>query len=132
MVSIPTTAPLRLPQDIENCLDEYQKGKTDVVFAVTDSHRNPFFNMVKRNIDGTVSIVNKPLQSIARRQDCPIVYDMTTVCFVLNPNFVLANNSMFEGIVKAINVPVERAIDIDTLLDFHIAESILRVRSENV
>jgi len=132
MVSIPTTAPLRLPQDIENCLDEYQKGKSDVVFAVTDSHRNPFFNMVKRNIDGTVSIVNKPLQSIARRQDCPIVYDMTTVCFVLNPNFVLANNSMFEGIVKAINVPVERAIDIDTLLDFHIAESILRVRSENV
>ena len=131
MVSIPTTAPLRLPEDIENCLDEYQKGETDVVFAVTDSHRNPFFNMVVRHGDGTVSIVNKLLSPITRRQDSPIVFDMTTVCFVLKPKFVLAHNSMFEGIVKAIDVPAERAIDIDTPLDFHIAESILRARSES-
>ena len=38
MVSIPTTAPLRLPVDIENCLDEYEKGKADMVITVTDAH----------------------------------------------------------------------------------------------
>jgi bifunctional N-acetylglucosamine-1-phosphate-uridyltransferase/glucosamine-1-phosphate-acetyltransferase GlmU-like protein len=33
MVSVPTTAPLRFPQDIENCLDEYEKGDADIVIT---------------------------------------------------------------------------------------------------
>ena len=41
MVSVPTTAPLRLPEDIENCLDEYEKGDADIVITVTDAHRSP-------------------------------------------------------------------------------------------
>ena len=40
MVSVPTTAPLRLAVDIENCLDEYEKGDADIVITVTDAHRD--------------------------------------------------------------------------------------------
>jgi N-acylneuraminate cytidylyltransferase len=40
----------------------------------------------------------------------------------------MAHNSTFEGRVKAVHVPAERAIDIDTLLDFQIAESLLNLR----
>ena len=128
MVSLPATAPLRLPIDIDNCLYEYEKGAVDAVITATDAHRNPFFNMVKLNEDGFVSLVNSSESGIARRQDVPIVYDMTTVCYVLSPEFVMNHNSLFEGKVKMIHVPAERAIDIDTLLDFHIAESILCLR----
>jgi CMP-N-acetylneuraminic acid synthetase len=60
MVSVPTTAPLRLPFDIEKCLDEYEKGDANMVITVTDAHRSPFFNMVKANTDGTVGLVNPP------------------------------------------------------------------------
>ena len=128
MVSLPPTAPLRLSVDIENCLDEYQKGGVDVVITVTDAHRSPYFNMVKTNIDGTVGLVNPPQSAITRRQDAPIVYDMATVCYVANPVFVMTHNATFEGRVKAVHVPTERAIDIDTLLDFLIAESLLNIR----
>jgi len=129
MVSVPTTAPLRLPLDIENCLDEYEKGNADMVITVTDAHRSPYFNMVKTNADGTVGlVVNLPQSAIARRQDAPVVYDMATVCYVANTEFVMTHNATFEGRVKAVPVPVERAIDIDTLLDFQIAESILNIR----
>ena len=114
--------------DIENCLDEYQKGGVDVVITVTDAHRSPYFNMVKTNIDGTVGLVNPPQSAITRRQDAPIVYDMATVCYVANPVFVMTHNATFEGRVKAVHVPTERAIDIDTLLDFLIAESLLNIR----
>ncbi len=132
MVSVPTTAPLRLPLDIDNCLDEYKKGDADIVITVTDAHRSPYFNMVKTNADGTVGLVN-PLQSaIARRQDAPVVYDMTTVCYVANSEFVMSHNATFEGRVKAVQVPVERAIDIDTLLDFQIAESLLNIREQKL
>ena len=128
MVSVPTTAPLRLPIDIENCLDEYEKGNADMVITVTDAHRSPYFNMVKTNADGSVGLVNPTQSTIARRQDAPVVYDMATVCYVANPEFVMTHNSTFEGRVKAVHVPSERAIDIDTLLDFQIAECLLNIK----
>jgi CMP-N-acetylneuraminic acid synthetase len=132
MVSVPTTAPLRLPLDIENCLDEYEKGDADMVITITDAHRSPYFNMVKTHADGTVGLVNPPQSVIARRQDAPVVYDITTVCYVANTEFVLTHNTIFEGRVKAVHVPTERAIDIDTMLDFQMAESVLNIREHNL
>jgi CMP-N-acetylneuraminic acid synthetase len=128
MVSVPATAPLRLPIDIENCLDEYEKGDIDMVITVTDARRSPYFNMVKTNSDGTVGLVNPPRSVIARRQDSPIVYDMATVCYVASSEFVMTHNAIFDGRVKAVRVPIERAIDIDTLLDFQMAECLLTSR----
>jgi CMP-N-acetylneuraminic acid synthetase len=125
MVSIPTTAPLRLPLDIENCLDEYEKGKADMVITVTDAHRNPYFNMVKENTDGTVALVISPKKALKRRQDAPTVYDMATISYIVNPEFVMNHQSHFEGNVRAVHVPLERAIDIDTLTDFKMAEFFL-------
>lgn len=128
MVSLPATAPLRLAIDINSCIDEYEKGSTDVVISVTDAHRNPYFNMVKENPDGTYGLVNAPPSTIERRQDAPRVYDMATVCYVVNSEFVMSHDSIFEGRVGAVQVPIERAIDIDTLLDFQIAEVLLSNR----
>lgn len=130
MVSIPTTAPLRLPVDIENCLDQYEKGDADMVITVTDAHRSPFFNMVTNNADGTVGLVIPPKSSISRRQDAPTVYDMTTVAYVASTRFVLNHNALFEGRVRSVYVPTERAIDIDTVLDFQIAECLLKIREQ--
>ncbi|MCQ8127922.1 acylneuraminate cytidylyltransferase family protein [Methylomonas rivi] len=125
MVSLPATAPLRIPQDIENCLDEFQKGQADMVITVSEAHRSPYFNMVKTNSDGSVGLVIPPQSNITRRQDAPAVYDMTTVAYVADPAFVMTRNAVFDGRVRAVHVPVERAIDIDTLLDFQIAECLL-------
>lgn len=128
MVSVPTTAPLRLPVDIENCLNEYEKGASDVVITVTTSHRSPYFNMVKKNYDGTVELVNSNSSEVTRRQDAPITYDITTVCYVAHPKFVLKNNSIFEGKVNSVMIPPERSIDIDTGYDFEIADFLMRQR----
>lgn len=130
MVSLPATAPLRFMSDINNCIDEYEKGPTDVVITVTDAHRSPYFNMVKENPDGTYGLVNSPPLTIERRQDAPMVYDMATVCYVVNSEFVMSRDSIFEGRVRAVHVPIERAIDIDTLLDFQIAEVLLSKSGE--
>ena len=128
MVSIPATAPLRSTEDIENCIDMYERNSVDMVITVTDANRNPHFNMVKTNLDGTVGLVIPPQSLITRRQDAPVVYDMATVCYVANPIFVMNHQSIFEGRVKAVHVPIDRAIDIDTYLDFQIAESIFKLR----
>lgn len=128
MVSVPVTAPLREPTDIERCLDVFETGDADVVVTVSEAHRSPYFNMVRQNEDGTVGLVIAPAAKVVRRQDVPAVFDMATVAYVAAPHFVLTREAMFEGRVRAVSVPAERAIDIDTLLDFQIAECLMKRR----
>ncbi|MDC3234536.1 acylneuraminate cytidylyltransferase family protein [Candidatus Puniceispirillum sp.] len=122
MVSVPVTAPLRQPADIERCLERFSAGDADVVVTVTDAYRNPFFNMVTKRSNGSVELVFPPSSGISCRQDAPEVFDMTTVAYVADPEFVMKHESAFAGRVKAVHVPNERSIDIDTLLDFEMAE----------
>jgi N-acylneuraminate cytidylyltransferase len=98
------------------------------VITITDAHRSPYFNMVKKNSDGTFGLVIPTQSAIARRQDAPVVFDMATVTYVARPEFVMSHNNFFEGRIKVVHVPPERAIDIDTLFDFQMVECILNTR----
>jgi CMP-N-acetylneuraminic acid synthetase len=131
MVSVPATAPLRFASDIDKCLDEYERGLADVVITVTDAHRSPYFNMVRLNPKNEAELVIPPQNILNRRQDTPKLYDMTTVCYVASTKFVLENDSIFEGCIRAVQVPKERAIDIDSLLDFQIAENLMTARLQS-
>lgn len=125
LIVVPVTAPLRTAEDLEHCLDEYEKGGADMVITVTDAHRSPYFNMVRTQADGYTSLVIPPESAVSRRQDAPVVYDVTTVGYVARPDFVMTRNGIFEGKVRHVHIPPERALDIDTLLDFRIAECLL-------
>lgn len=130
MVSIPPTAPLRASSDINKCIKEYIRGGADIIITVTDAHRNPWFNMIKINKNGLCQILNRPQKGLFRRQDAPKVYDMTTVAYVADPNYVLNQKSHFSGKVKSIFIPKERAIDIDTEFDLEIAQMLIKKKYE--
>ena len=110
MVSIPVTAPLRQPADIERCLEGFSEGSADVVITVTEAHRNPYFNMVMMQSNGSMGLVIPSASGVGRRQDAPKVFDMTTVAYVANPEFVMTHESIFDGRVKAVHVPLLRGI----------------------
>jgi len=128
LLVLPVTAPLRNREDVEKCLTEFTIQKPDIVVTVTDAHRSPYFNMIKKNSDGFAELVIPPNGTISRRQDAPIVYDMTTVAYVSRPDFVMQNNGIFSGKVTPVWVPPDRAIDIDTIEDFEYAEFLLSRR----
>ena len=67
-------------------------------------------------------MVFPPSSAISCRQDAPEVFDITTIAYVADPEFVMTHETAFAGRVKAVHVPNERSIDIDTLLDFEMAE----------
>jgi CMP-N-acetylneuraminic acid synthetase len=126
LVVTPATAPLRRPADVERCLDEHAKGDADMVITVTEARSNPYFSMVKRDQSGLVGLVIPPRGRVFRRQDAPQVFDITPVAYVTTPQFVMTHNGLFAGRVRAVEIPRERAVDIDTLLDFRIAECLMR------
>ena len=130
MVSIPTTSPLRLPDDIQGSIDEFLAHDCDAVITTTEAHNNPYFNMIKLKENNEAELVINPNLLLAGRQKAPKVYNMTTVAYVVRPEFVLNHNSIFEGRVRAVNIPVERSIDIDTVFDFNIAEYLFILRKK--
>jgi len=125
-VSLPATAPLRIPEDVIQCLNALD-ADTDVVITMTPAQRSPWFNMVKEDEFGELSRLIGD-HKISRRQDAPVGYDLTTVAYVLRPNFILEKNRIWDGKVRGVLVPQERGIDIDTEVDFLIADFLMQNR----
>lgn len=127
-LSVPATAPLRLPRDLDACVDKLVDGSFDIVVTVKNTTRSPYFNMLK--LDGNnaaIAIVaDKP---IVRRQDAPVLYDMTTVAYAAKSSFIQSHSGIFDGSVGLVVIPEERAIDIDTYFDFKIAELLIKDKS---
>jgi CMP-N-acetylneuraminic acid synthetase len=53
---------------------------------------------------------------------------LTTVAYVTRPDFIRSNNAIWDGRVVGVEIPNERAIDIDTEFDFKIADYLMRER----
>jgi N-acylneuraminate cytidylyltransferase len=123
-VSLPATSPFRTVEDIDKCLALLRANPAlDIVVTVKKAERSPYFNMVKCDSDGYASLVIAPTVpgTVTRRQDAPEVFDMTTVAYVARTHFVKRCNNLFEGRVGVVEIPVERAMDIDTPYDLRLA-----------
>lgn len=127
-VSLPATSPLRSIIDIESALQQCRDQNADICISVTPANRSPYFNMVRKDNEGYLSLVNPPQTNVSRRQDAPEVFDITTVVYAAKPQFILNNMGLFSGNVTSIEVPKARAVDIDDIYDFMLAEAILKER----
>ena len=122
-VSLPPTSPLRSKTDILDSIALFNKNPdADLCLSITQSSRNPFFNMVAKGDKNFLELAAKPEISITRRQDAPIVFDITTVAYVAKTNYVKQKEGIFSGSVVGYEVPKERSVDIDDILDFQFAE----------
>ena len=128
-LSLPATAPLRSKEDISNCLS-CMDDETDIVITVTPSSRSPYFNMVKIGEDEKTQLVIGR-DKFSRRQDVPITFDITTVAYLTRPEFIMSKSSIFEGNVKSVIVPKERAVDIDDEIDLLVAKKLLSEKNND-
>jgi CMP-N-acetylneuraminic acid synthetase len=125
-VSVPTVCPLRTPEDVARAIALYRKGNTDIVFSVTPSSANPYFNMVELDPSGTASLSKTPEEIAHGRQKAPTVYDIVAGVYVTSPTYIRQAESIWGGRNATIEIPRERAVDIDTEMDFRLAEFLLQ------
>ena len=127
-VSLPPTAPLRISDDVEKCIDAFNEG-ADIVVTMTQSQRSPWFNMVCMKDNGEeIQLLTDGDKTVTRRQDAPTTFDMTTVAYVSSPEYI-RNCKMWDGRVKGVIIPQQRAVDIDTAVDFKLAEILMHERN---
>lgn len=125
-VSLPPTSPLRSAQDVSNAIRAMEMDlSADICITISDAVRSPYFNMVAPDGTGGLRLAVQASESIARRQDAPPLFDITTVAYVARPGYVMTQSSLFAGRVIGVSVPKERAVDIDDMLDFQFAEFLI-------
>lgn len=120
-LSLPCTSPLRSQDDIDANLNCLISNNADLAVCVTPSKRSPFFNIIQINNDGEVQRV-LPAESYTRRQDVPATFDITTIAYSGFSKYILETSDIFSGRIFASKTSPDRAVDIDTELDFKIAE----------
>lgn len=130
LVSVPTTAPLRQPQDISNCLKLYESTSADLIVTSSASSQNPYFNLFEPSESGEVFVPMLSAKNAFRRQNVPQVNFITPVCYVANSSYVLDCQNLFEGKVRTHVVEAERAVDVDTLMDFEYAAFLMERQNQ--
>ena len=120
-VSLPCTSPLRTPKTIQDLINSHT-SKHDLTLCVTPSGRSPYFNMVKKDNDDTISLVIEG--KFNNRQEAPMTYDVTTVGYISTPKYILSANHLFDGKIGSHIIDKKISIDIDDIDDFNIAQSL--------
>ena len=61
-----------------------------------------------------------------RRQDMPKTYQINGSIYICNRDLIMKKHTMFGKNIVPYLMPIERSIDIDTMLDFNLAKTILK------
>jgi CMP-N,N'-diacetyllegionaminic acid synthase len=126
LVDLDVTVPLKTPLDIDGAIQlALDNPSTEVVITGYEPERNPYFNMMEIREDGLAEIVKKSEKPIVRRQDAPDVYSLSPAAFVIKKSALYNYPHWSKAPCRIFPIPRERAIDIDSLLDFELVEFLM-------
>ncbi len=118
------TSPLRSAEDMERAVQIAQETDADSVVGVSPAHDHPYWTK-SISEDGTlvdyVPIAHLPV----RRQDLPAAYVLNGAMFLTRREVLLAQRTFCPGNTRALVIPQERGLDIDSAWDLSLADWIL-------
>ena len=126
VIDLDPTSPLRSIEDIQNCYDRLiNDPPCDSVFSVYKSVKNPYFNMVEISNLGNIQLCKTLDKWPVRRQDAPDVYSINASVYAWKTKDLLNRKEVISGIIKIVEMPYERSIDIDNETDWEFVEYLM-------
>lgn len=122
VVDLDITSPLRTVQDIANTIArKIERPETNIVYTVTHSRRNPYFNMVKEQ-DGYY--VKALPSNFTTRQEAPVFYDVNASIYAYNSSELRKNqgNKIFESKCDVVIMEDTGVLDIDSEEDYELMQ----------
>ncbi len=119
-----TTSPFRTASQVQTALSLYNSG-IDMIVSVTETKSNPYYNVFEEDVNGFLKI-SKGDGTFIRRQETPKVWEYNGAIYVIN---VESLKRMPLGKFlkrKKFVMDASHSIDLDTLLDWHVAEVMLK------
>lgn len=119
------TSPLRQAKDIAACVELADEDDCDTVVSVFNANSHHPLKMKQFDERGFLKSYLTDLPEPTRRQELqPTVYQRNGAIYLVRKS-VLQSGSLYGSRVKPYLMPEERSLDIDTLYQFRLAESLV-------
>lgn len=128
VIDLDITSPLRTVTDLKTMIDKKINSDYDLIFSVTDSRRNPYFNMVKKTEKGYERVITSNFNT---RQEAPEIFDMNASIYVYSREFLHKNIGLFDGRCDAYKMFDTGILDLDHEGDMILMEVIAKYLFEN-
>ncbi len=126
LVDMDVTVPLKTSADIDGAIAlALDQPALEVVITGYEPERNPYFNMMEIGPDGAATVVKRSEKPIVRRQDAPVVYGLTPAAYVVRREALYTHDHWSRARCGIYPMPRERAVDIDSELDFKLVEALM-------
>jgi CMP-N,N'-diacetyllegionaminic acid synthase len=123
-VLLQPTSPLRLPSDINACVEKCVFNPALSCVSVSEVRQHPYWSYTIDAKGGLSPFLLRD-EDISRRQDLPPVFALNGAVFVATYQSLKKSKSFLGAGTIAHIMPLERGIDIDTEEDLVLAEALL-------
>ncbi len=123
IVLLQATSPLRNSDDIDDAI-RMINDKTHASVSVCETEHSPLWCNTLSEDNSMENFLDKKLKSV-RSQDLPKYYRLNGAVYVARIDYLIEYKSFFGKNTKALIMPRERSIDIDTIDDFRYAEYLM-------
>lgn len=124
IVLLQPTSPFRKVEFVKEAVALYDES-IDMVTSVRPAACNPYYDGFEENEDGLLQI-SKGYGTIARRQEAPKVWQQNGSIYVINPKSLIEKGMGGFTKIKKYAMPETYSVDLDTMLDWKMAELIIK------
>ncbi len=121
IVLLQPTSPLRKTEDVEMCVELYERKRPDAVISVNVCRANPYKNMLIKKGE-YYDLAIRTQEEHTNREKMPVVYEENGAVYVVSRRSVMSLKTVHPPKTLVYEMPQERSIDIDSEYDLGIAE----------
>lgn len=129
VVLLQPTSPLRSAEDIDQAIARCLETGAPACVSVSESPALPWW-MFRVDATGRLVPFLDAAQRPQRRQEAPTLYTLNGAVYVARVDWLRKTRSFLTEETVAHVMPAERSVDIDTALDFRLAECLLTAQPE--
>ncbi len=125
IVLLQPTSPFREAIDIDNAIELLDTKNADAIIGVCEAHHTPLWSNTLEDDLSMKDFIPKQYLNL-RAQDLPNFYQINGAMYICDTKKIFEENTFYlKENIYAYIMPQERSVDIDTQLDFLLAQSIL-------
>jgi len=119
------TSPFRTEYDIDAAISIFIDHDVEAVISVTESSEHPFFAQTITSEGLLAPFLQRP-SAYDRRQDLPASYHVNGAIYMNRTESLSKRKTFYPPNIRPYIMPPQRALDINTPWDLHMAELIAR------
>ncbi len=124
LILLQPTSPLRTSVDIENAIKLLFERQAKAVISVCENEHPPYWSNILPDDLSMKNFIDH--SALKNRQDLPVFYRLNGAIYLSDIDYLKKQRGFWGDDTYAYIMPRERSVDIDSLLDFKLAEILLR------